>query len=335
MRFDSEQLPQILKRELAPLYVIFGDELLLSLEAADRIRAAASGSGFEQREVLVADTSFDWAELRQARQSLSLFASKRIIDLRIPGGKPGKTGADELVDYCDNLPMDTLTLVSLPALDRQALATRWFGALEKSGETVHARSVSRDRLPEWIAQRLARQEQSASAETVAFIAERVEGNLMAAHQEIQKLALLFPPGKLPFDEAKNAVLDVARFDVFQLGAMILRGDRAHYMRMLDGLHGEGAAPPLVLWAISEEARAIARVRSLTDRGVPVSQAMRESRVWGARQKLLPHALRKLEQRQLLRALARAAEIDRMVKGLAKGDVWDSLLDLGLSLMPQS
>jgi DNA polymerase-3 subunit delta len=244
--------------------------------------------------------------------------------LRIPNGKPGKTGADALVDYCENLPEDTLTLVSLPALDRQALATRWFGALEKSGETVHAKAVSRDQLPAWITKRLAQQQQSASAETVAFISGRVEGNLMAAHQEVQKLALLFPPGELPFEEVKNAVLDVARFDVFELGATILRGDREHYLRMLDGLQGEGTAPPLVLWAISEEARAIARVRSLTDGGVPVARAMRDARVWGTRQKL----------RQLLRALAQAAEIDRMVKGLAKGDVWDSLLDLGMSLMPQ-
>ncbi len=335
MRFDSEQLAQKLKRELAPFYVIFGDELLLSLEAADRIRVAASASGFEERKVLIGDAGFDWSELRDARQSLSLFASKRIVDLRIPSGKPGKTGADALVDYCDNLPEDILTLVSLPGLDRQALASRWFGALEKAGETVHAQAVTRAQLPAWIAQRLARQEQSASAETVTFIAERVEGNLVAAHQEIQKLALLFPPGELPFNDVKNAVLDVARFDVFELGATILRGDRAHYLRMLDGLQGEGAAPPLVLWAVSEEARAIARVRSLTDRGLPVSQAMRDARVWGARQKLLPQALRKLDQGRLLNALMRAAEIDRMVKGLAKGDVWDALLDLGLSLMPQS
>jgi DNA polymerase-3 subunit delta len=334
MRFDSEQLPQRLMHELARFYVVFGDELLLSLEAADRIRSAATAAGFEERKVLIADTGFDWSELRQARQSLSLFASKRIIDLRIPGGKPGKAGADALVDYCENLPEDTLTLVSLPALDRQALGTRWFGALEKSGETVNAQAVSRERLPAWITQRLALQEQSASAETVEFIAGRVEGNLMAAHQEVQKLALIFPPGELPFEEVKNAVLDVARFDVFELGATILRGDRKHYLRMLDGLQGEGAAPPLVLWAISEEARAIARVRNLTDSGMPVPQAMREARVWGVRQKLLPQALRKLDQRHLLRALARAAEIDRMVKGLAKGDVWDSLLDLGMSLMPQ-
>jgi len=297
MRFDSEQLSNKLKHELVPFYVVFGDELLLALEAADRIRAAASEAGFEERKVLIGDAGFDWSELRQARQSLSLFASKRVIDLRIPGGKPGKVGAQALVEYCDNIPEDTLTLVSLPSLDRQQLASRWFGALEKAGEAVHAQAVSRDRLPKWIAQRLAQQKQSASSETVAFIAERVQGNLMAAHQEIQKLALLFEPGELPFDEVKNAILDVARFDVFELGATILRGDREHYVRMLDGLQGEGAAPPLVLWAISEEARAIARVRNLTDRGVPVPQAMREARIWGARQKMLPQALRKLNQRR--------------------------------------
>ena len=334
MRFDSDQLAQRLKRELAPFYVVFGEELLLALEAADRIRAAALSAGFEERKILIAEANFDWSELRDAGRSLSLFASKRVIDLRIPGGKPGKSGADALVEYCTSLPADTLTLISLPALDRQTLGTRWFGALEKAGETVHAKAVTRDRLPGWISQRLAQQDQRASRETVAFIAERVEGNLMAAHQEVQKLALLFPPGDLPFDDVRNAVLDVARFDVFELGSTILRGDRAHFLRMLDGLRGEGAALPLVLWAVAEEARVMGRVRTLLDRGVSLHQAMQEVRVWGARQKLLPQALRKLDQQQLLLALKKAARVDRMAKGLSKGDVWDALLDLGMTLMPQ-
>ena len=334
MRFDSDQLPQRIKRELAPLYVVFGEELLLALEAADRIRSAAMAAGFDERKVLIAETGFDWSALRDAGQSLSLFASKRVVDLRIPGGKPGKSGAEALVDYCDSLPADTVTVVSLPALDRHALASKWFGTLEKAGEAVHAKAVARERLPAWISQRLGQQQQSASRETVAFIAERVEGNLMAAYQEIQKLALMFPPGDLPFDDVKNAVLDVARFDVFELGATLLRGDRAHFLRMLDGLRGEGAATPLVLWAVAEEARAMSRVRSLVDRGVPLNQAMQQARVWGARQKLLPQALRKLDQQQLLLALKKAARVDRMAKGLLRGDVWDALLDLGMSLMPQ-
>jgi DNA polymerase-3 subunit delta len=331
--FDTDQLPQRLKRGLAPLYVVFGEELLLALEAADRIRAAALAAGFEERKILIADTGFDWSALREAGQSLSLFASKQVIDLRIPGGKPGKNGADVLVEYCETLPGDTVTVVSLPALDRHTLASRWFGALEKAGEAVHAKAVARDRLGEWISQRLAQQQQRASRETVNFIAERVEGNLMAAYQEIQKLALLFGPGDLSFESVKGAVLDVARFDAFELGATLLRGDRSHFLRMLDGLRGEGAATPLVLWAIAEEARIMSRVRAILDQGVPFNQAMQQARVWGVRQKLLPQALRRLDQQALLRALDKAAQIDRMAKGLAKGDVWDGLLDLGMSLMP--
>ena len=335
MRFETGQLPDRLERELAPLYVVFGEELLLALEAAGRIRASALAAGFEERKILIADAGFDWGALREAGQSLSLFASRRVVDLRIPNGKPGKNGSEALVDYCQSLPEDTITVVSLPALDRHALASRWFGALERTGEAVHAKSVARERLPEWISQRLALQQQKASRETVTFIAERVEGNLMAAYQEIQKLALLFPPGELSFEDVKSAVLDVARFDAFELGATVLRGDRNHFLRMLDGLRGEGAATPLVLWTVAEEARALSRVRALVDNGVSLNQAMQQARVWGARQKLLPQALRRLDQQQLLVALRNAARVDRMAKGLAKGDVWDALLDLGMSLMPQS
>lgn len=334
MRFDTDQLRQRLERELAPLYVVFGEELLLALEAADRIRAAALAAGFDERKTLIVDAGFDWSALREAGQSLSLFASRRIVDLRIPSGKPGKSGSDALVNYCESLPEDTITVVSLPALDRHALASRWFAALEKAGEAVHAKSIARERLPGWISQRLAQQQQSASRETVAFIAERVEGNLMAAHQEIQKLALLFPPGELSFNDVRSAVLDVARFDVFELGATVLRGDRSHFLRMLEGLRGEGAAIPLVLWAVAEEARALGRVRALVDNGVSLSQAMQQARIWGVRQKLLPQALRRLDQQQLLAALRKAARVDRIAKGLAKGDVWDAVLELGMSLMPQ-
>jgi DNA polymerase III subunit delta len=333
MRIDTEQLAQNLKRGLAPLYVVFGDELLLALEAADRIRAAAAAAGFEERKLLFVDAAFDWSELRDAGRSLSLFASKRVIDLRIPGGKPGKDGGEALAAYAAALPEDTLTLISLPVLDRQQMKSRWFEALEAAGVAVNAQAVTRDRLPQWIAGRLSQQGQNASDETLTFIADRVEGNLMAAHQEVQKLALLFPSGDVPFEAVKNAVLDVARFDVFELGGTILRGDRLQFARVLNGLRGEGVAPPLVLWAIAEEARIMARVKGLLGRRMAIGQAMRESRVWGARQQLMPEALKRLSRAQLLGALSRAAEVDRMIKGLAKGDAWDALLWLGLSLMP--
>jgi DNA polymerase-3 subunit delta len=333
MRIDSERIPQHLKRGLSPLYVIFGEELLLAIEAGDRIRTAAVAAGYEERKVLVAESGFNWSELLAASSNLSLFASKRVLDLRIPSGKPGKDGAEALVALAETPPQDTVTLVSLPDLDRQAQASKWFEALEQGGVAVHAAPVGRERLPKWIANRLSLQGQRASDDTLAFIADRVEGNLMAAHQEVQKLALLLSPGELPADEVRNAVLDVARFDVFELGPALLRGERARFVRMMDGLRGEGTAAPLVLWAIAEEARAMARVHGLTARGVSLPQALREARVWGPRQQSMPKALGRLDRRSLISALARAAQVDRMIKGLRKGDVWDALLALGLSLMP--
>jgi DNA polymerase-3 subunit delta len=333
MRIDSQQLPQHLKRGLSPLYVVFGEELLLAIEAADRIRAATSASGYEERKVLIAETGFDWGELPAASNNLSLFATRRVLDLRIPSGKPGMDGAAALIALADAPPPDTVSLISLPEVDRQTQASKWFEALEHSGVAVHAAAVHREGLPKWISHRFSLQGQRASEETLAFMADRVEGNLMAAHQEVQKLALLFPPGEVSFDDVKSAVLDVARFDVFELGPTLLRGERAHFVRMVDGLRGEGVAPSLVLWAIAEEARALSRVQGLINRGVPLQQALREARVWGPRQQSMPKALGRLDRRSLIAALARAAEVDRTIKGLRKGDAWDALLSLGLSLMP--
>ncbi len=224
-------------------------------------------------------------------------------------------------------------MVSLPALDRQALNNRWFQALDSGGVTVHARTVGREQLPRWIAGRLAAQEQSADPETLEFIADRVEGNLMAAFQEVQKLALLLGPGKIAIEAVKQAVVDVARYDVFELGPTLLRGDRAHFVRVLDGVRAEGTAAPLVLWVIAEEVRSMARVAAMTADGMPQAQAMKAARVWGARQQLMPRALARLSQSRLFGALEQAAAIDRQIKGLAVGDPWDALLALGLALMP--
>ena len=332
MRIDSEQLPQHLSRGLKPLYIVFGEELLLALEAADRIRAAALKRGFEERRVLIAEPGFDWGELSMASNSLSLFAPKRLLDLRIPSGKPGKDGSEALQALAAAPPADTVVLLTLPEVERQAQSSKWFTALDAAGVMVHAAAIKRDRLGPWLAGRLALQDQQADPETLAFLVERVQGNLMAAHQEVQKLALLFPAGALPFDEVRNAVVDVARFDVFEIGATLLKGDRVHFVRMLDGLQAEGAAAPLVLWAIAEEARTMARVKTAADEGRPMPQVLRDLRVWGPRQDLMPAALRRLTQTQLVATLRQAAEVDRMIKGLASGDVWDALLQLGMGLM---
>jgi len=332
MRIDSEQLSAQLERGLKRLYVVYGEELLLALEAAGRIRATALQQGFDERRVLIAEPGFDWSELRMASNGLSLFAPKRLLDLRIPSGKPGKDGAEALQAFAARLPEDTVSLITLPGIDRQGQASRWFETLEQAGLVVHAAAVKRDRLGQWLASRLAQQAQQADARTIEFLVERVEGNLMAAHQEVQKLALLFPAGPLPYDEVRHAVVDVARFSVFDLGPALLKADRAHFVRVLDHLRAEGAAAPLALWAIAEETRAMARVKAAIAAGRPLAQALREARVWGPRQELMPAALRRLGQPQLMAALARAADIDRMIKGLDNGDVWDALAQLGLALM---
>ena len=332
MRIDSEQLPHHLSRGLKPLYVLFGEELLLALEAADRIRAAALNQGYDERRVLFVEPGFDWGEVAMVGNSLSLFAPRRVLDLRIPSGKPGKDGSEALQRLAGSLPADTIVLITLPGLDRQQLASKWFDALERAGVAVHAAAVKREQLAQWLSGRLAQQDQRADTETTEFLVSQVEGNLMAAYQEVQKLALLFPAGMLPFEEVKNAVLDVARYNVYEIGAALLKGERAQFVRMLDGLRGEGAALPLVLWAIAEEARAMARVKAAMVAGRPLAQALREARVWGPRQDLMPSALNRLTSAELIGALRRAAEVDRMIKGLADGDVWDALLQLGLSLM---
>jgi len=332
MRIDSEQLPKHLSRGLKNLYVVYGEELLLALEASDRVRAKALEQGFDERRVLIAESGFDWNELAMVGNSMSLFAAKRLLDLRIPSGKPGKDGSEALQQLAGALPAETLTLITLPGVDRQSQTSKWFEALAGAGVAVHAAAIKRGQLGPWLAGRLAQQAQQADSRTIEFLIDRVEGNLMAAHQEVQKLALLFPAGVLPFDDVTNAVVDVARFNVFEIGATLLKSDRVHFVRMLDGLRAEGAAAPLVLWAIAEETRAMARVNAALAGGRPLAQALRDARVWGPRQDLMPGALRLLTQTRLIAALRCAAEVDRMIKGLAKGDVWDALLQLGLALM---
>ena len=332
MRIDSEQLSQHLSRGLKPLYVVFGEELLLALEAADRIRATAREKGHDERLVLFVEPGFDWGEVAMIGNSLSLFASRRILDLRIPSGKPGQDGSEALQRLAGSPPEDTIVLITLPGLDRQQLASKWFDALQRTGAVVHAAAVKREQLAQWLSGRLAQQNQRADAATLEFLVSRVEGNLMAAYQEVQKLALLFPAGILPFEEVKNAVVDVTRYNVFEIGVTLLKGDRVHFVHMLDGLRGEGVAPPLVLWAIAEETRAMARVMEATGAGQPLSQALRDARVWGPRQALMPRALQRMTSAQLMAALRCAAAVDRTIKGLADGDVWDALLQLGLTLI---
>jgi DNA polymerase-3 subunit delta len=315
---------------LSPLYVLYGDAPLLLIEAADAIRGKALKSGFVEREILTCEQGFDWNELFEAASSISLFSPKKLIDFRIPSGRVGVEGGQKLQSYCERLQPDVITLITLPKLDRQSLASKWFEALEKSGVAVSADSVARGDLPQWIAGRFALQNQHVDSETLQFLADRVEGNLLAAHQEIRKLGLLFPEGMVSFDAVKKAVLDVARYDIFQLGEAMLSADMVRYARILDGLKGEGVAEPLVLWQLADEIRSLVKVMGGMQGGKPQAQVLRDARIWGARQARVLKACRSANLARLEEMLGQASRIDLMIKGLRKGDVWDELLQLGLN-----
>ncbi|HZW14075.1 MAG TPA: DNA polymerase III subunit delta [Noviherbaspirillum sp.] len=333
MQLRLDALEAHLAKTLAPLYVITSDEHLLALEAADRIRKSAREKGFSEREVLVVERSFKWGELLAANQSQSLFGDRKLIELRIPTGKPGKDGGQALQEYVGALNPDNVTLITLPKLDWQTAKSAWVAALQQAAVYIDIPLVDRNQLPAWIGSRLAAQRQSADRQSIDFIADRVEGNLLAAHQEIQKLALLHPEGKLNFEQVQDAVLNVARYDVFKLNEAMLAGDTARLVRMIEGLKGEGEALPLVLWAMAEEIRTLLKIKAGAAQGKSVGMLLKEYRIWGPREKLMEPALRRLKLSTLESALQQAAQVDKMVKGLrAKefaGDAWDALLQLGL------
>lgn len=332
MNLRPEQLAAHLDKPLAPLYVLHGNEPLLVLEAGDAIRAAARKQGYAEREVLVAGQGFKWTELQSAAGNLSLFGASKLVDLRIPNGKPGRDGGEALQRYAKTLDDGVVTLVTLPELDWATRKAAWFFALAEAGVAVETNAPERDRLPDWIAQRLARQQQKAGPEALAFIADHVEGNLLAAHQEILKLGLLHPPGELSFDAVREAILNVARYNVDALRQAMLEGDATRCARLLEGLKGEGEAPPLILWALANEIRTLANLRQGLDDGQPLQGLMKAERIFDDRRRqAIQRALPRLDGAPLRTAILHAAKIDRMIKGLAGGDVWDEFLQLCLRL----
>ncbi len=347
MQVAANQLSQHLQahasKGLRSLYTLHGDEPLLQQEAMDSLRAIARAQGYTERSVFtVAGAHFDWGEVLAAGGSMSLFADKQIIEIRVPSGKPGKEGSVALQHIAESAQGNdsTLTVVLLPRLDKQTKSTAWFAALENNGVSVQIDPVERQALPMWIAQRLGAQQQrvasgEAGQHTLQFFADRVEGNLLAAHQEIQKLGLLYPEGELSLEQVERAVLNVARYDVFKLSEAVLSGQPLRVQRMLDGLKAEGEAEVLVHYTLAEEIRALKRVKDAVAAGKALPMVLREQRIWGPRERLFERVLPRLSVGMLDKLLQSAHQVDGIVKGLKvpewPTDSWQALHRLAMRL----
>ena len=330
---------------MLPLYIFSGDEPLLMMEAMDQLRAVAKKQSYTEREVLLQERGFDWSALLSAGQTMSLFGDKRWLELRIPTGKPGRDGADALKQFAAQVQSqsqgsegpDTVVCIILPRLDGKTKTSAWFSALDEAGMAIQIDSLDRSQLPQWITGRLKNQNQEVEPgaegiRALEFIANQVDGNLIAAHQEIQKLGLLYPNGKLTEEQIRTAILKVARYNVFELTEAMLAGDLARLNRMLDGLKGEGEPLVLILWSVTEELRLLSKLKAASDAGESVQQLMRANRVWGNKERLYPNALRRVQPLKLRRAMQVAAGLDRQVKGLYAADLpadpWDGLRLVG-------
>jgi DNA polymerase-3 subunit delta len=338
MKLNPAQLAKQLQGTLSPIYVISGDEPLLCQEAADSIRAATRQQGFSERQVFNADNNFDWGSLLQAGASLSLFAEKRLLELRLPNGKPGDKGAAALLEYLARPAEDTVLLISLPKLDGSTQKSKWAKALIDGSHSqfVQIWPIELAQLPQWIRQRLAQSGLSASAEAVDMIAARVEGNLLAAAQEIEKLKLLVDGNQIDAATVQAAVADSARFDVFGLIDAALNGEAAHALRILEGLRGEGVEPPVILWALAREVRLLATIAQQYSQGTPLDKAFSSARppVWDKRRPLVSKALQRFSAPRWAALLQQAQQIDAQIKGQAAGDPWLNLNLLTLSLSGQ-
>ncbi|QEY26262.1 DNA polymerase III subunit delta [Neisseria zalophi] len=317
---------------LKPLYVIHGEEDLLRIEALDTLRAAAKKQGYLNREVYTADNAFDWNELLQSAGSIGLFADLKLLEVHIPNGKPGKQGGDALQTLAERLPEDTVVIVMLPKLERTQLKAKWFTALAQHGVVLEAKAITGAALPEWIRGRLNALNLNIEHDALALFSDRVEGNLLAAKQEIDKLALLYPAGHLVnLADAEAAVANVARFDVFQLAGAWMSGDSARAGRLLEGLEAGGEEPVLLLWALAEDIRTLIRLTAALKQGQSVQAVRNSLRLWGDKQTLAPQAVKRISINRLIAALQECARIDRMIKGAEDGNAWAEFKHLVMGL----
>ena len=331
MQLKADQLPgHFSKGTLAPVYVVSGDEPLQVKEASDAIRAEARRQGFTERQVMEVGRDFDWNQLAAEVDALSLFADKRLFDLRIPGGKPGAEGARALAQYVERATPDNLLLVILPKLDRSQRSAKWFAALEKAGVVVTIWPVDRHGLAGWLRRRAAAQGLTLDAEAAAFIAGQTEGNLLAAAQEIDKLRLLTGGGNLGMPEVAASVSGSARYNVYELADAMLGGETAQSLRMLSGMRAEGTAAPVVLWVLAKELRALEGIAAALAAGDNPGRAMQAQGVWKSRQPLVSKAARRAPPARWRRLLGLCALADLAIKGQAAADPWVVMEDVVLA-----
>lgn len=335
MASPTDALARQLERGLEPVYLVCGDEPFLVEEASSQIRAAARATGHDDREVMHAERGFDWDTLGAVAASPSLFSSRRVLEVRLPSAKPGDAGAKALVAYCARPPADTVLLVIAGKLDGGTRNSKWVGALKSAGAFLEYRQIPLARLGAWIVERMRARGLQPHPDAVELLVQRVEGNLLAAAQEIEKLLLLHGAGAVTADDVREAVADSARYDLFQWVDAVVAGDSARALRMLDGLRAEGAEPTLVLWALARELRVLATVTAAMARGEPIDRALYAARVWESRRGLVRGAAERLRPARVARLLRRAAVTDRVIKGMAPGSAWDELSYLAVALAGRS
>jgi len=331
MRLKPEQIPSHLQRSLAPVYLVSGDEPLQVAEVCDAIRARARAKGCSERLVFNVETGFDWNALLQARDTLSLFAAQRVVELRLPTGKPGETGAKVLNEYAVRLPADDVLLVIAGKIDKDAQRSKWFTSLEQAGVVVQVWPLTVAQLPAWIERRMRAKGLQPTGDAVALLAEQVEGNLLACAQEIEKLLLLHGPGAVDGAAVRAAVADSARYSVYDLADRAMAGESAAVTRILRGLQGEGEEPTLVLWALVREIRALTGMTDELRRGVAIEQVFNNYKIWENRKTPVRSALKRGSPQTFRGLLRRAGRADRVIKGAAAGNTWDELLQLALGL----
>jgi DNA polymerase-3 subunit delta len=335
LKLAARQLSAHLRNELAPVYLIAGDEPLLVAEAAAEIVTAARARGFDQRDVHVADRTFRWSELEADMGNLSLFATRRVVELRLPTGRPGEAGARFIASFVDRGGPDDILLLVSPKLDAAVARSAWVKQVEGKGVLVQVWPLDRGELPDWLLARARRQGLELTAPAAELLADRVEGNLLAAAQEIEKLRLYHGAGRIDEAAVVEAVADTARFDVFRLTDALLAGDAARALRVLGSLRAEGTELVLISWALAREIGLLVRLKAAGRDGRSLDQALRQHGVWQRRHPLLKRALPRYSAARLTALLNDAAALDLVVKGAVPGQAWQEITRLVLAMLPKS